>query len=97
MRTEEFDRLYAYHGNDLGAVWGPSYTEFAVWAPTAEKVSLLLYNAEASRPKISLLMNKTEKGVWRYTLKGNHEDYYILTRYLLMESGMKRLILMLNR
>ncbi|WP_157843035.1 type I pullulanase [Bacillus sp. FJAT-44742] len=85
VRTEEFDRLYAYHGNDLGAVWGPSYTEFAVWAPTAEKVSLLLYNAEASRPKISLLMNKTEKGVWRYTLKGNHEG--LLYTYQVFVNG----------
>lgn len=43
--TERFKRYYEYSGNDLGVTYTPSKTTFKVWAPTACRIMLLLYNS----------------------------------------------------
>ena len=43
--SPEFDSLYAYSGNDLGCNHTPSQTIFKLWAPTASKVSVNIYNS----------------------------------------------------
>ncbi|MFB5663795.1 type I pullulanase [Alteribacillus sp. HJP-4] len=77
VRTETFDKLYAYDGDDLGALCGKSHTYAAVWAPTAENVELLLYEKGVTAPVETRHMIRTEKGVWRVKLVG---DYH-LQRY----------------
>lgn len=44
---EEFEAAYTYDGDDLGATWTPEKTTFRVWAPTADKVLLNLYEGGA--------------------------------------------------
>ncbi len=41
--TDSFEAEYTYTGDDLGAVWTAEKTTFRVWAPTAESVSVNLY------------------------------------------------------
>ena len=41
--SQEFAERYHYTGNDLGATYFPDKSRFRVWAPTAEKVMLVIY------------------------------------------------------
>ena len=43
--TEEFEQQYTYTGNDLGATYSKEKTAFRVWAPTADAVSVRLYQS----------------------------------------------------
>ena len=78
--SPEFDSLYAYSGNDLGCNYTPSQTIFKLWAPTASKVSVNIYNSGNYRtdkiPISSHEMNYTEKGVWTLILKQDLIDKY---------------------
>ncbi len=79
--SKEFEEEYFYDGGDLGAVYDADRTEFAVWAPTAERVELLLYstgsdNEEGAEHLGRLPLEKGEKGVWRRSVKGNLAGVY---------------------
>ena len=41
--TKEFEEKYTYTGNDLGSTYSKESTSFRVYAPTAESVTLNLY------------------------------------------------------
>jgi len=63
----EFDDLFAYNGDDLGSIYSKNKTDFALWAPLATAVFLCIDGKE-------FFMERTEKGVYRYSYQGNHED-----------------------
>ena len=46
--TDAFEQEYAYTGDDLGATWTADATSFRVWAPTAESVTLRLFESGKS-------------------------------------------------
>ena len=46
VRTDAFDKKYAYDGDDLGATYTSAKTGFKVWAPTATKVELVTYQSD---------------------------------------------------
>ena len=46
--TDAFEQEYAYTGDDLGATWTAGATSFRVWAPTAESVTLRLFESGKS-------------------------------------------------
>ena len=63
-----FDELFTYDGNDLGAVYSKEETSFALWAPLASEVGLKLEEKDGfSYHK----MSRGEKGVYRITIKGD--------------------------
>ncbi|MFU0528776.1 type I pullulanase [Gardnerella vaginalis] len=70
VRTDEFDKKYAYTGDDLGAVVKDDSTTFKLWAPTATKVELVTYSgtdensAEAKTQDMKLESNNS---VWSIT------------------------------
>ena len=77
--TEEFESEYAYDGDDLGAVWSAASTTFKVWAPTAEAVSVNLYESgkKGTNDLIkSVDMTLGEKGVWEVTVEGDLNGTY---------------------
>lgn len=77
--TEDFEKEYAYDGNDLGAVWTKDATNFKVWAPTADAVSVNLYkegDAEKDDKIESLEMKKGDKGVWSAEKTGDLNGVY---------------------
>ena len=71
---------YTYDGDDLGAVISGDTTTFKVWAPTASKVVLNLFESghEGTAYK-SVEMTRGDRGVWSYTENCGHGTYYTYT------------------
>ncbi len=77
--TEEFENLYTYEGDDLGANYTSESTAFRVWAPTADKVMLNLY--ESGNQWEDDLIESCEmvsdvNGTWLYTKEGDLNGVY---------------------
>ncbi len=78
----EFDEMFTYSGDDLGAIYSPSKTSFAVWAPMALSVSLKIEKDEDSFE--ILPMERRSKGVYKLTLNGDYlgkKYHYIVNNY----------------
>lgn len=73
VRTEAFDKKYAYSGDDLGASYTPEGTTFKIWAPTATSVKLNTYKGTKPDAEIDKVydMQRGEKGVWTVTVPGD--------------------------
>ena len=75
--SEYFAENYHYDGSDLGAVISGDTTTFKVWAPTASKVVLNLFdNGTDGDAYKSVDMVMGEKGVWSHTETCGHGTYY---------------------
>ncbi len=75
-----FAEKYHYDGDDLGAVINGESTTFKVWAPTASKVVLNLFEeGDTVEAYKSVDMVLGEKGVWSYTENCGHGTYYTYT------------------
>ena len=66
VRTDAFDKKYAYDGDDLGATYTSAKTGFKVWAPTATKVELVTYQSDDVNAEVdkTIDMASEDKGVW---------------------------------
>lgn len=77
--TEEFEEEYTYTGDDLGATYSKEETTFRVWAPTAESVTVNLYETGDSW-KDDLIeqveMKADVNGTWVATVEGNQNGVY---------------------
>lgn len=76
----EFDKLFNYDGDDLGATYTKEETRFALWAPLASKVILKI--AFDEHGVTYHRMQRTDKGVYRLSLKGdylNAKYVYVVT------------------
>lgn len=62
VRTEAFDQMFYYAGDDLGPTYSPTATTFKVWAPTASRVILDIENETYE-------MSRQEKGVYSVTVE----------------------------
>ncbi len=76
IRSEEFDNLFYYGGNDLGNVFTPQYTKFRVWAPTASEAKLVTYKNWNDKIGAEINMQQGEKGTWTAELKGNQKGLF---------------------
>lgn len=82
MPTKVFDSAafvenYVYDGDDLGATLTGSGTRFKVWAPTASRVRVLLYEAGAGGDPVETIeMARGEKGVWTADAACGAMTYY---------------------
>lgn len=77
--TEEFEQEFTYEGDDLGAVWSSEKTSFRVWAPTAEQVTLNLYESGTAGTDDCLEqipMTADEKGTWVAEKTGDLNGVY---------------------
>lgn len=70
--TKEFKKKYHYDGS-LGCKYIKEYTEFVIWAPTANNVNLLIYNEVGIE---TFNMVKGEKGEWSLTVQGNLKNRF---------------------
>ena len=78
--SQYFADNYHYDGTDLGAVVNGDSTTFKVWAPTASKVVLNLFEAgDGVEAYKNVEMVLGEKGVWRHTEACGHGTYYTYT------------------
>ena len=71
VRTDAFDKKYAYSGDDLGATFQKNQTGFKVWAPTATNVKLVTYRSADPNAEVDKTFDMTgaDKGVWSATVK----------------------------
>lgn len=67
-KTVRFDKDFYYAGDDLGCHPSNEKTDFALWAPTANRVVLELFSE--SGPRV-IECTRSEKGVFRASLQGN--------------------------
>lgn len=63
-----FDEAFAFDG-ELGAIYSQYSTEFRLWAPTATKVNLLVFNGDKIVETIPMELG--DKGVYSTVLEGN--------------------------
>ena len=75
--SEYFAERYHYDGTDLGATIHGDSTSFKVWAPTASRVVLNLFEAghDVNAYK-QVEMTLGEKGVWSHSEPCGHGTYY---------------------
>ena len=83
----EFDDLFNYDGDDLGANYTKEATSFTLWAPLATSVILELENSDNTFSKHS--MQRSDKGVYRLTIKDDllNRKY----RYVVNNNGGERI------
>lgn len=75
--TRDFEEANFYQGNDLGAVWTEAETRFRVWAPTAHRVVLHLYETgDHEDLKESIPMVEDIGGTWRTVVGGDLNGIY---------------------
>ncbi len=75
--SEYFAERYHYDGSDLGATPSGDSTTFKVWAPTASRVVLNLFEAGHGVDAYKQVeMTQGEKGVWSLTEACGHGTYY---------------------
>ena len=74
-----FDEKFFYEKDDLGAIYSKEETKFNLWAPLASKVLLKI---EEDKEFHFYKMERSEKGVYRLSLKGdylNKKYHYVVT------------------
>ncbi|MBU4638952.1 type I pullulanase [Bacillus toyonensis] len=76
IRSEEFDKLFYYSGNDLGNIYSPQHTKFRVWAPTASEAKLVTYKKWNDKIGTEINMQQGEKGTWKAEIKGNQKGLF---------------------
>lgn len=75
--SESFEDEYTYDGDDLGAIYTKEKTAFRLWAPTASKVELNLYEAGSGDNLIETVsMTSDVKGTWVYEKTGDQNGVY---------------------
>ena len=77
VRSDEFDAKYYYGGDDLGATYTQAQTQIKLWAPTAKKVVLNLYDSldNDSAATKTFVMTRGDKGVWSVSLPGDYKNW----------------------
>ncbi len=68
VNTKQFNDRFFYNGDDLGATYHWTHTDFALWAPTAVSVTLRIRNKGTTE---TFPMARSEKGVWRKRVIAN--------------------------
>ena len=92
--TARFEQYYTYSGKDLGATYSAEGTTFKVWAPTAARVRVLLYDSGTNEELAEELgiegsdfvrgynMVFQPGGIWQVTIKGDlngkYYTYYVV-------------------
>lgn len=73
--TPNFDKMFAYSGDDLGVTYSKKQSSFAIWAPLASNVVLEIDNKDI------YIMKRSDRGVYRRTingdLRGHFYNYYV--------------------
>jgi pullulanase len=73
--SQSFIDNYTYTGDDLGATYSASKTDFRVWAPTASAVNLVTYTSATQAANDGTVVTMTKpadgKGTWTASLQGD--------------------------
>ena len=82
--TPEFDRLYAFDGDDLGCRPSPRETVFRVWSPMASRVDVNIFRKiDSDSPEDVFPLSPDRNGTWVLSvpedLAGCHYTYQVTT------------------
>lgn len=85
--TREFEEMFTYSGDDLGARWTPEATYFRVWAPIASAVYVNIFSS-GSGPDLETVepMARDRQGTWVARIPGDLSGKYYT--YTVMVMGM---------
>ena len=83
---KEFDTMFDYSGDDLGATYTPKKTSFAVWAPLSPSVRLKIEDENHNFKEYQMI--RGDRGVHRIALAGDYKNR--LYSYLVENSGVVR-------
>ncbi|MCC3158866.1 type I pullulanase [Hymenobacter sp. 15J16-1T3B] len=73
----DYARYPTYDGTDLGLTYREGKPTLRVWAPTAEQLTLRLYDAgTGGLPRATHAMQKAEGGTWTYQLPAGTSGFY---------------------
>ena len=64
INFDTIDREYAYAG-ELGAVWSPDETRFAVWSPETESAELRMYRDDSEPEPFRTESLRNANDVWK--------------------------------
>ncbi|PTM54697.1 type I pullulanase [Desmospora activa] len=79
VRTATFDQRYAYNG-ELGPLYDKKKTDFRLWAPTAQRAQLVVYDHWEDDEGQMIEMKAGKKGTWQTTLSGDQHGTIYTTR-----------------
>jgi len=85
--SAEFQAAFHYDGADLGVTLTPNKTMFKVWAPTADRLEVVLYAEGVGGRGKKLPMTLGDKGVWSAVVPENLEGKFYT---YLVTHGQKR-------
>lgn len=77
--SEEFESKFTYTADNLGVQFDEKNIFFRVWAPTAKKMELIIYNSgdvDEEDNGISYTMKQDKNGTWYYNLTDSCEGKY---------------------
>lgn len=79
VKTERFDEMFYYDGDDLGCVYHRDHTSFALWAPTASRIKVEICKNGVVK---TMEMRRSNHGVFRLSVLENLENatYVYLVR-----------------
>ena len=81
VRTELFDELFFYDGDDLGFTYTEEKTTFKLWTPVAKEVNIILFDENNEEETIP--MKYTNQGVWRKSVRGDLDGQaYLFEAYV---------------
>jgi len=78
--SREFYEAFHYDGDDLGATLTETETIFKVWAPTADKLEVVLYDKGVGGRGKKVPMTLGDKGVWSAIVPENLEGEFYTYR-----------------
>ena len=70
VRNPQFEKMFSYSGQDLGATYTPTQTTFVLWAPTATAVDVEIHNYNQVH---IVRMKRDTRGVHRVSVEGDFE------------------------
>ncbi|MFH5881977.1 type I pullulanase [Liberiplasma polymorphum] len=73
VRTELFDDIYFYDGNDLGHTYSKKSTTFKLWTPVAKYIKVKLTSPNDEEKIYEATYKKI--GIWTVTVEGDLEGY----------------------
>ncbi len=84
VRTELFEMMFEYTGDDLGVSYSNEKTTFKVWSPVAKEIELELIDLAGIRQFIDFTYDAF--GVWALTVFGNLDGFKYRFRVRVNES-----------
>ena len=73
VRTDLFEILYSYNGDDLGFTYTKEATTFKVWSPVAKEIEIEIVDLKGNIKFYDL--KPQPRGVWAITIEGDLDSY----------------------